>query len=273
MRRYLQFDSAGRPVNKTKFKFKKNMSILREMAKKNFKSQYRNSLLGVLWTVLHPLLNMAVLALVFSQIFGNRGVGCYPVYLLCGTLIFNTMRQISSQSLSSVVSQSGLVKKVNVSYSIFPISTAITGLINLALSFIALIIVMLVLRQTFYWTMLLTITIIPALILFSLGIGFALACLFVFFRDVKHLYEIFLTLWTYLTPMFYSLDILKPGFISKVINLNPMTHFVTMFRNMIQNGAVPCIQEYLICYGWGILLFIIGYSLFKLNQRKYILYI
>ncbi|MBR2969931.1 MAG: ABC transporter permease [Clostridia bacterium] len=274
MNRYIQLNLNGEPRNHFTNKVRKNSYILRSMVKKNFKAQYRNSILGVLWTVLHPLLNMLVLTLVFSQLFGGReGVGIYPVYLLCGTLIFNMMRQITTQSLSSMTSASGLIKKVKISYSVFPIANMFTALVNFGLSFIALIIVMLFVKQTFHWTIVLTITIVPAVLLFSLGIGFALAAMYVFFRDVKHLYEVFTTLWMYLTPMFYSVSMLKDNFVSKVIGLNPMTHYVTAFRDIIQWGAVPSVQEFLIMYGWAFLMIAIGYTIFKTTQKKFILYI
>ena len=171
------------------------------------------------------------------------------------------------------MNHAGLIKKVKISYSVFPISNTLTALVNFGLSFIALALVMLILNQPFYWSMLMTITILPAILLFSLGIGFALASMFVFFRDVKHLYEIFLTLWMYLTPMFYSISMISNKFIAKIINLNPMTHFVTMFRNIVQWGTIPNIQEFLIVYGWAFLMLVVGYTIFKLNKRKYILYI
>lgn len=274
MNRYIQLTLNGEHRNHFTNKIKKNSYILKSIVKKNFKAQYRNSLLGILWTVLHPLLNMLVLTLVFSQLFGGRdGVGIYPVYLLCGNLIFSIMRQITTQSLGSMVGSAGLIKKVKISYSVFPIANMFTALVNFGLSFIALIIVMLFVKQQFHWTILLTIGILPAVLLFSLGIGFALACMYVFFRDVKHLYEVFLTLWTYLTPMFYSVSILKDNFIGKIINLNPMTHYITAFRDIIQWGAIPSIQEFLIMYGWAFLMLAIGYAIFKLNRKKYILYI
>jgi len=274
MNRYIQLSLNGEPRNHFSTKIRKNSYILASMVKKNFKAQYRNSILGILWTVLHPLLNMLVLTLVFSQLFGGReGVGIYPIYLLCGNLIFNMMRQITTQSLGSMVSSAGLIKKVKISYSIFPIANMFTALVNFGLSFISLIIVMLFVHQTFHWTILLTAAIIPAVLLFSLGIGFALASLYVFFRDVKHLYEVFLTLWMYLTPMFYSITMLKDNFIAKIIQLNPMTYFVNAFRNIIQWGVVPSIQEFLIMYAWAFLMLLLGYAIFKLNRKKYILYI
>lgn len=253
---------------------RKNNNILKVMVGKNFRSQYRNSVLGVLWTVLNPLLNMIVLSLVFSELFGDRaGVGIYPIYLFCGNLIFTMMRQITNQSLTSLVSNSGLIKKVKISYSVFPLSNMFTGLVNFAVSFVALLIIMLIVGQEFYWTILLTVTIVPAVLLFSLGIGYVLASLYVFFRDVQHLYTVFLTLWMYLTPIFYTADSLDNSKIQRIIELNPMTQFISMFRQIIQWGEVPSVSQYGISYAWGIIMLIVGYTIFKLNRRKYILYI
>ena len=257
-----------------KDQLKKNRHILNTLVVKNFKSQYRNSILGALWTVLHPLLNMIVLAFVFSSLFGNRqGVGIYPVYLMCGNTIFGMMRQITSQSLTSMVNNAGLIKKVRVSYNVFPLASMFNGLVNFATSFIALIIVMLVVGQEFHWTIVMTITIVPAVLMFSLGIGYVLATLFVYFRDVKHLYEVFLTLWMYLTPMFYTVDMLNNQTIENVINWNPMTDFITGFRQMIQWGTLPTAKDYLIYYGWGVIMLAIGLFVFNSKKKKYILYI
>ena len=140
-----------------------------------------------------------------------------------------------------------------------------TALVNFGVAFVALMIVMLIVGQPFYWTILMTVTIVPAVLLFSLGIGFALASLYVFFRDVKHLYEVFITLWMYLTPIFYTANSLNSQTIQTVIGINPMTQFVTAFRSIIQWGVVPNWQSYLICYGWAFVMLAIGYVIFKIN--------
>ena len=254
-------------------KMRKNKYILGAIITKNFKAQYRNSILGVLWTVLNPLLNMIVLALVFSEMFGKEGVGNYPVYLFCGTLIFSIMRQSTSQSLTSIVNNSGLIKKVKISYSVFPISNTLLSIINFGLSFVALIAIMLVEGQKFYWTIALTLTIIPAVLMFSLGIGLVLASLYVFFRDVKHIYSVVLTLWTYLTPIFYTAQSLKNPAIIKFIELNPMTQYVTMFRDIIQWGNIPSWGTYFYGYAFALGMWGIGYLIYRLVRKKFILYI
>lgn len=255
-------------------KLRKNSYILKAIVSKNFKAQYRNSILGMLWTILNPLLNMFVMALVFSKLFGDRaGVGIYPIYLFCGNLMFAIMRQVTSQSLTSMVSNSGLIKKVKISYSIFPISNMFTALVNFGLSFIALIFLMIFMGQEFHWTIVMTLTILPAILLFSLGIGLVLASLYVFFRDIKHIYEVFLTLWLYLTPLFYTANSLKNARIAKIINLNPMTTYITMFRNVIQWGVIPSGFDFLYAYGFAFVMIAIGYSVFKILKKKFILYI
>ncbi len=252
---------------------KKDSYVLRAMVKKNFKAQYRGSILGVLWTVLNPLLNMLVLSFIFSNIFGKAGAGNFPVYVLSGSIIFNIMRQITTQSLTCLVSNAGIIKKSRISYAVLPISNMFTALVNFGFSFIALIFVMLIVKQQFYWTILLTVTIVPAVLLFSLGVGFVLASMYAFFRDVKHLYTVGITLWQYLTPIFYTATALGSAFATKVINLNPMTVFVTAFRDIVQWGVVPNGITFLIMYGWAFGMLIIGYAIFRLNRRKYILYI
>ena len=252
---------------------RKNSYILREMVKKNFKAQYKNSLLGVLWTVLNPLLNMIVLSFVFSSMFADRLGGLnYPVYLFCGNLIFNIMNQITRNSLECLVWSSDLIKKVKISYSVFPISNMFTALVNFGVAFIALLVIMLIEGVAFHWTIFLTVLILPAVLFFSLGLGFILSSMYVFFRDVKHLYEVFVTLWMYLTPIFYPANQFGEGLAGTIINLNPMTNYVTMFRQVVQMGQVPGV-EFAIGYAWGIGMLLIGYLIFRMNRKKYILYI
>ena len=121
--------------------------------------------------------------------------------------------------------------------------------------------------------MTLTVTIIPALLCFSLGLGLILASLYVFFRDIKHIYSVAITLWMYLTPLFYTVDGLKNPTIMKFIKINPMTQFVTMFRDMIQWGSVPSWGAYLYAYAFGLGMWGIGYLFYRLLRKKFILYI
>ncbi|MBQ7906541.1 MAG: ABC transporter permease [Clostridia bacterium] len=234
---------------KKSLSFKKNANIVRELVKKNVKIQYRNSVIGAIWTVLNPLLNMLVMYFVFSNVLGYHNDRTYALYLLCGTITFALMRAGTTQSMTSLVRNRGLLTKNKISYFVFPVSNNLVALINFSFSLIALIAVMLFVAffnnvfEIFSANLLLILAMLPALFLFSYGLSLILSALYVFFRDVQHFYNVFLTLWTYLTPMFYKIDRfankdeLSAKVITGVINLNPMYHFVEFFRDVTYRCA------------------------------------
>ncbi|MDE5601176.1 MAG: ABC transporter permease, partial [Clostridia bacterium] len=260
--------------------FRKSVVILGSMVQKNIKNQYRRSVLGIIWTVLNPLLNMLVMWFVFDKIFGRSSDELfYPVYILSGTIVFNFMRAATTGSLQCMVVNYDLLTKTRVPYAVFPISQNLSALVNLGFSLIALIILMLACIPKgveFHWTMfMMLIPWLPSIMLFSLGLSFALCSVYVRFRDVKHLYGVFLTLWMYATPIFYSLDTLniaEGGAVWKIMHLNPMFYYVTYVRDLLK-GIVPDAKMHLICYGVGIAFFAIGYLIFRLSRKKFILYI
>ena len=258
--------------------FRKSLVVLGSMVKKNIKNQYRRSVLGIFWTVLNPLLNMLVMWFVFGKLLGARSTDLfYPVYILSGTICFNFMRTATVTSLPCMVNNYDLLTKTRVPYSVFPLSQNLSAMVNLGFSVIALIILMLACIPQgvqFHWTMLMmVIPWLPSIFLFSLGISFALCSIYVRFRDIKHFYEVFLTLWMYATPIFYTIEGLELGpKASLIMKLNPMFYYVDYVRDLLM-GVVPSWQTHLICYGVGIAMFAIGAFIFRLSRKKFILYI
>ena len=237
--------------------------LLTLLVRRNIKNQYYRSFIGVLWTVLNPLLNMLVMAFVFSRLFGGDTELDYPLYILSGNIIFNIMRTSTSGSLPCLVHQRDMLQKTRVSIALFPTSNVLSSLVTFGFSFIALLVVALVRFFTgayaFHWTIVLVVVLIPAVTLFSLGISYFLSALYVFFRDIEHIYSVFLTLWTYLTPLFYVIDERFSPFVTKVMNFNPMYHYVQYFRDLLM-GVVPGGTELLVCYGFALISFAIGYA-------------
>ena len=243
------------------------------LGRRNIKNQYYRSFIGVLWTVLNPLLNMLVMTLVFSRLFGNDlDFPDYPIYILSGNIIFNIMRTSTSGSLPCLVRQRDMLQKTRVSIALFPTANVLSSLVTFLFSFVALLIVALVRYLTgdyvFAWQIVLVVVLIPAVALFSLGISYFLSALYVFFRDIEPLYTVILTLWTYLTPLFYDPKQLGGGLIEKIMNLNPMYHYVEYFRTLLA-GGIPSGLEHLICYGFAIASFAVGY-LFMRAVRNHI---
>lgn len=221
-------------------RFRRNGNILYELTRKSVKTQYRGSVLGMFWTVLNPLLNMGVMWLVFSQFFG-RDDPAYPVYLLTGNILFASLRAATNGALGSVVANRGLLLRTKISPHLFPMSSVMSALVSFGFSFIALIVIMLVMQlgkglALFGVQMLLVLAMQPAFLLFETGIGLALAAIYVYGRDIRHFYGVFLTLWTYLTPIFYKVHALEGNsFVLKVVECNPMYYFVQYFRDAVYN--------------------------------------
>ncbi len=264
-------------VRANELQFKKSMVVLGSLVGKNIKNQYRRSVLGILWTVLNPLLNMLVMAFVFGNFFRNDISMDYPVYVLSGNIVFSLMRSATTSSLTCMVNNYDLLTKTRIPYAVFPISNVLSSTVNFGFSLVALVIVMLVRMSegvTFHWTMILIIFAwLPAILFFSAGISFVLSVVYVRFRDIKHLYSVFLTLWMYSTPVFYSLDKMNlgKGYLT-AMSFNPMLHYLQCFRDLV-NGTVPSGKEFLICYGVGLGCLGIGYLIFRLSRKRLLLYI
>lgn len=261
-------------VNKLKtqvFTFFHYSDLLRELVVRDIKVRYRRSFLGLLWTVLNPLLMMTIQTIVFSTFFRSN-ITNFPVYLLIGNIVFSMNSDSTSQALFSIVGNAGLIKKVYIPKYLFPLSKVLSCLVNFAFSFVALIIVMLVTGSRFHFEMILSFIPLFYLLLFSIGLSFILSSITVYFRDIAHLYGVFITAWMYLTPIFYPMDMLPPQ-IQAVINWNPMYQYIKYFRLLIMDGIIPAWRTNLFCFGLGAAVLIIGVYMFQRLQDKFILHI
>lgn len=253
----------------------KDRYVLHELVRKRVKAQYRNSFLGMLWTILNPLLNMLVMWVVFKQFFG-RNDPLYPIYLLAGNVLFGCLRGATDGALQSVVNNRGLLTRVKIEPYLFPLSSTLSSLVTMAFSMIALLIIMLSMQifggySIFHYRIFAVLLMIPAFVLFEYGIGLFLSAIYVFARDIKHLYSVFLTLWTYITPIFYKVDTLKVGsFAYKLVKCNPMYYFVRFFRDALYMGwSEYPVQDLLVLYGLGVASVIIGTVTFKLLKKHF----
>lgn len=250
------------------FKYK---SLILYLAKNQISLKYRKSYLGLLWSLLNPLLTMLVLTMIFSSIFKNK-IENFPIYLMCGRLIYEYNAESTKTAMNAVISNSSLIKKIYIPKYVFPLSSSIAALVNMFFSLIALVIVMLVTRLSLKWTMLFIWVPMLYVFIFSTGLGLLLASANVFFRDTKHLYGVFLTLWMYLTPLFYPIESVSPE-VQKIIGFNPLYHFISIFRGMMLDGVLPDLRENMICLGIGLAVLLLGLICFKKSQDKFILHI
>ena len=250
--------------------------LLWNLVSRDFKLKYRRSVLGVLWSVLNPLLMCLVYWAVFSSLMDMRGSGIdnFPVFLMCGQLLFNFFNEATSSSMSSVLSAAPLLKKVYIPKYMFPLEKCLFACVNLLFSMVAVLIVM---AFSGVWptaTFFLFPFVVLLCLVFAIGMGLLLSSLTVFFRDIMHLYGVVLTAWMSATPIIYPLDLANlPGIIVAVMQFNPMYYFVTMLRDVLLYNTVPSLSMWLCAamFAFGFLL--LGLWCFKKKQDRFVLYV
>ncbi len=254
-------------------------TVLKELVKRNTKNQYRNSMLGMLWTVLNPLLTMCVYWLVFASL--NKDDPTFHLYMLGGQIIFQFFSTATTQSMLSIVDNSGTINRVRLPYSIYPLSNVLSSLVSFLFSFLAFFAV-LIITDIFSaglilsWKMFGILLMMPALILFTYGVSLVLSALYVYFRDIKHFYSVFLTLLMFLSGIFYKFTTMEmPKAIMKVISINPVYRFINYFRFMMNLSCDYFVfwEDTLIIYAMALIMLFIGWLIFRKAKKNFILYI
>ncbi|MDR1000985.1 MAG: ABC transporter permease [Clostridiales bacterium] len=251
--------------------FKKYKYLLQSLVIKDFTVKYRRSALGVLWSVLNPLLMAFVMSIVFSNIMRIQ-IENYAVFYLTGSLIFGFMNEATSGSLASLIGAAGLIKKVYIPKYIFPLEKCFFALVNTVFAMLAMLILMVVVGFPLKPQMLLFFVPLIYVLVFSVGLGLVLATAGVFFRDTMHLYGVVVQAWTFLTPIIYPMDLL-PENVRWIVELNPMYYYVNYFRDVMMYGNMPDLATNAKCAGFAVVLLLIGLLVFKRNQDKFILYV
>jgi homopolymeric O-antigen transport system permease protein len=212
--------------------------LLKLLVSKIVKTRYKRSALGVAWTLLNPLLNMAVMTVAFSAVFRST-VAHYPVYVLTGLLWWNFFTQTTTYAISSLVfGGGGLLKRVRVPHTIFAVASVAHGIINLAISLMTLAAIMLVTGHPFHSTWWFLPAPVLLLALFSLGVALFISAIAVFFFDVVDIFQVVLQAWFFLTPIIYPMEIF-PARYEWVLLLNPVHYLLETFRAPLLRGTLP----------------------------------
>ena len=253
---------------------KKYRFLLNQLVIRDFKVKYKRSVLGIVWSLLYPILMMAVMAVVFSNVFkfSTPGVN-YLVYLMSGLTLFNYFSEASNLAMSSVVGNFSLINKVYIPKYIFPLSKVIFVGINFLLTLIPLYIVILATGTALNWWHLLLPYCFICLFLFTLGMGFLLSTISVFLRDMFYIYGIIISIWTYLTPIMYDINIISNESLKTAMTFNPMYQIISFARTIILYNACPSIDQFIGCGLSGLIFAIIGSIVFKKNQDNFIYYV
>ena len=252
----------------------RDIYVVKQLVSTDFKLKYRRSVLGVAWSVLNPLLMMLVQAAVFSQIMRNNdpNIPNFPIYLLLGNTAWSLTSDATRQGMESIIFAQSLLKKVRVNRWVFPVQKVLFAVVNYAFSLVAVALVMAVFGwYPSWWALLLPLGVFY-LALFCIGLALLLSALAVFFRDVIHLWGVFLTAWMYLTPLFYSVTIL-PGWMQSIMRFNPMYLYVTFIRRVLLWRMNPGLLVHAGCIGFALASLALGYYVFHKTEDRFILYI
>ncbi len=251
--------------------YKKYSNLFVELVRKGIKLKYRRSYLGIIWSMIEPLLTMIVLTIVFGTLLGHNEKE-FPVYILAGRLIYTLFSQSSTAALKSIRANQGMIKKVYVPKALYPLSAITFNYILFLISLVVLLGVSLVLGVYPTWRVLLAVVPLFVLFLLSVGAGLILSTVGVFFRDMEYLWNVLLMLVMYTCAIFYYPEKILGSSVGWILKYNPLFCIISNFRSCVFGKTM---DTWMLGYSavFAIVSVIIGIVVFDRNQDKFILYI
>lgn len=225
----------------------------------------------MIWSVLSPLMMLLVMRIVFTQFFG-RGTAHYTTYLFCGNLVMNFYRESTKGGMSSLTANASIFTKVNIPKYMFLLSKNVSAVINFFLTLCVFFLFCVLDHITFGWHFFCLLYPIVCLLVFNIGVGLILSAMMVFFKDTTYLYDIFLRLLTYLSAIFYRIDTYPPS-TQRLFMFNPVYCYIRYFRLITIDGKIPSPIHHALCFGYAIVIFIIGAIIYKRNNHKFLYYV
>lgn len=239
--------------------------LLINLTMKELKLKYKNSIIGFLWSFLHPILLLVVYTFAFKLIIRIQ-IENFPIFVFCGLLPWMFISGAISLSANSIINSENLVKKVYFPRVIIPLSVILSNFISMLINFIVLFAGLgffgLGLTPALFFLPLL---LIPTLF-FTIGLGVLFASLTVKYRDLSHLIEILFMVWFYLTPIIYKLSMIPEPY-NMYIEANPITKIIEMFRTVIIDGKIPLAEDYWIALIYSGVFLIIGLFVFFKREK------
>lgn len=254
--------------------------LLRNLVVRDLKARYKNSVLGILWSILNPLFLMVVFTILFS-VLANNQIRDYPIFVLTGLIPWNFFSGSLMSGTISITGNSGLVKKVYFPRELLPASALLSNLVNFLFAFLVLIVFLYIFGIGLTIHALWVPAILLTQLIFTLGLCLLLGSLTVFYRDVLMILEVVMLAWFFLTPVFYSLEMFGQSVTMMGVTfnpaqvmrwLNPMASIIDGYRTVLwgtydSGGPVAMYPVYLLrTFITSIIVLIAGYAVFlRLN--------
>jgi len=261
--------------------------LLVNLTQREIKGKYKRTVFGQLWSLVNPLALMLIYTLVFSFILKVKpdpgspsGLNVFALWLLCGLLPWTFMSVVINTGLSSLVTNANLIQKVYFSRIVLPLSVVGAAAYNWLFEMGVLVIALSIVGGFVLPWLPLVIVAMILIALFATGIALMLSVLNVYFRDTQYFITLLLQIWMYLSPIIYpqtlvQADSAKIGgllgthiTVADLYGLNPMEHFVALFRQLLYDERWPDGSDFLICLGWAVVSLVLGVIVFRRNERK-----
>lgn len=241
--------------------------LLKTSITKDVGGKYKHSFLGVIWSFMNPLLQIAVYALVF-QVILKSNIENYAVYLCCGLVPWQYFSSVVLRGAATIIDNGNIIKKVYFPREILPISVVASEGVNFLISTTIILGFVIFGGIGLSWNILWYFLILAIQIIVSIGIAFIVSSLTVYFRDLLHLLGILMQLLFYATPIVYSMDSV-PASMKWLLMLNPMSYLIEGYRNIFYNKTMPNFKGLLIALVMGVILCVCGYFIFRKLEKRF----
>ena len=252
-------------------KLKKHQFLFEELVKRDFKQKYKRTALGMLWSVLNPLLTLLVMRMIFTRFFA-RDAKFYTTYLFAGNLMYAYFKESTLGGMNSLMSNAHIFTKINVPKYMFLLTKNVSAIINFGLTLVVFFIFAAVDGVPFSLRFVAILYPIAMLTLFNIGVGMILSALFVFFRDIQYIYDIFTLLLMYMSAIFYYVDGF-PGWVQKVFLLNPVYCAIKYVRVVVIDGNLPSLAFHGLLLLYGVAAVTLGGVIYKTQNQKFLYYV
>ncbi|MCR5067712.1 MAG: ABC transporter permease [Erysipelotrichaceae bacterium] len=252
-------------------KIKNYQFLFEELVKRDFKTKYKGTWLGVLWSVLLPLMMFLVMRTVFIEFFG-RTVSHYTTYLLAGYIVFNYYSDATKSGMKSLRQNARIIQKVNIPKFLFVLAKNVQVFISFLLNLLVFLIFVKIDDLHITWKFITLLYPIVMLLMFNVGVGFLLSALYTFFRDMSYFYDVVVKLVSYMSAIFYnnkqySLSVQYKFFI------NPIYCFIYYFRSVVIDGIIPPMWLHALIFFDALFVLSAGLYLYDRYNTRFLFYL
>lgn len=244
--------------------------LFEQLVRRDFLKKYRRTFLGVAWSMLSPLLTFFVMRLVFTGFFG-RNTPHYTIYLFAGNIVMEYFREATKSGMGCLLENASILSRVNVPKHFFLLSKNASSLLNFLLTLLVFLVFCVADGVPLSLRFLRLLYPIACLLALNIGVGMILSALLVFFRDIRYLYDIFLTLLTYLSAIFYRVDSFSPR-VQRLFLLNPVYCIIKYFRVTVIDRQLPSPEYHLLIAGYAVLFVLAGHLIYRRFNHRFVYY-